>query len=339
MDQSLSERHEVELIAEKNAVQPEPSELKTSILKCGSGRVLPDFFDPTARIQAIKKDLVASDYSICFERSLLLEDFRRSRAFSKNDHQILKRAKSLAYVFRHRKPSIYEGELIAGNLSSKRTAANYYIESASSGVVEDVFRLRKRPVPIVLTLREKLTLLRLVLKHSSSSIPGRTFFHFGRFSSLFTCVLNPKRFIVTELAGVSHQVPDYRLIVEKGLKHVDDTAKKYLEDNKNAKGETLSIEQAAFYEGTRIVIAGIKDMAANLAKEALRLAGESGASAQRRSELRSIAHACLRVPYKPSRTLQEGLQACWIMHICMNLEDFEQGISFGGSIRFFTAFI
>jgi pyruvate-formate lyase len=35
------------------------------------------------------------------------------------------------------------------------------------------------------------------------------------------------------------------------------------------------------------------------------------------------------VPYYPPATFQEGLQACWLLHIAMLLEDFEQGMSFG----------
>ncbi|MHB0886297.1 MAG: pyruvate formate lyase family protein, partial [Bacillota bacterium] len=34
-------------------------------------------------------------------------------------------------------------------------------------------------------------------------------------------------------------------------------------------------------------------------------------------------------PHEPARTFLEGLQACWLVHVAMNLEDIEQGMSFG----------
>jgi pyruvate formate-lyase/glycerol dehydratase family glycyl radical enzyme len=70
-------------------------------------------------------------------------------------------------------------------------------------------------------------------------------------------------------------------------------------------------------------------MAANLADEAERLASEPGLSCERRSELLESAEACRHVPYEPARTFLEGLQACWLVHLALNLEDFEQGLSFG----------
>tara|TARA_R110001592_G_scaffold43362_1_gene140523 strand:+ start:879 stop:3353 length:2475 start_codon:yes stop_codon:yes gene_type:complete len=287
------------------------------------------YFEPSARIKAIRQSLFESEYSICLERPSLLENFWNSAEFNKKDHTLIQRAKALAYVFSHRKPVIYEDELISGNMSSKRIAANYYIESASSSIVEDIFSLEDRAVPLKLSKAEKLKLVNLSLRHTTKSVAYKTFFTPTRISKLSSTILNAKRFIVTEEAGVSHQVGNYQKVVHEGLSSVADAAKKCLEEGRTPSGNLLDADQIAFYEAIGITIQGIRQMAENLADEATRLARDLSLSEQRRSELLEIASACRRVPFYPARTLQEGLQACWIVHVCLNLEDFEQGLSFG----------
>lgn len=289
----------------------------------------PSYFEPSARIIGIKQALFDSEYSICFERPSLLEAFWNSSEFKKEDHTLIQRAKALAYVFSHRKPVIYQDELISGNMTSKRIAANYYIEGASSSIVEDLFSLEDRAVPLKLSASEKIKLVDLSLRHPFKSVASQAFFKPSRISKLSSTVLNAKRFIVTEEAGVSHQVGNYQKVVHEGLSAVAEAAKKCLEEGKTPTGNLLDADQVAFYESTCITIQGIRQMAENLADEATRLARDLSLSKERRSELLAIASACRHVPFYPARTLQEGLQACWIVHVCLNLEDFEQGISFG----------
>lgn len=289
----------------------------------------PAYFEPSDRIKAIRQSLFEAEYSICLERPSLLEDFWRSPKFNKKEHSLIQRAKALAYVFSHRKPVIYPNELISGNMSSKRIAANYYIESASSSIIEDIFSLEDRAVPLKLNQAEKLKLLSLTLRHSTKSVAYKAFFTPKRISKLSSTILNAKRFIVTEEAGVSHQVGNYQKVVHEGLGSVADAAKKCLETGRTPSGNLLDSDQHAFYESIGIIIQGVRQMAENLANEATRLAKDVNQSEQRRSELLEIASACRRVPFHPARTLQEGLQACWIVHVCLNLEDFEQGLSFG----------
>jgi formate C-acetyltransferase len=78
-----------------------------------------------------------------------------------------------------------------------------------------------------------------------------------------------------------------------------------------------------------ITIDGIRKMAENLAHEAQNMASRPGVPEWRKVELLESAKACRRVPFEPARTYLEGLQATWLVHVALNLEDFEQGLSFG----------
>ncbi len=287
------------------------------------------FTEPTGRIKSIRKTLFETPYSLCLERPLLFDSFWKSPEGkqAKKEHPFVRRARALEYVFSRRKPRIYNGELIIGNMTSKRIAANYYHEGGSVNILEDIFRLQRRAIPLTMTVREKIQLLRIGLKYVLTSIAGRAFILSGRFSD-FIDFFMAKRYFITEEAGIGHQCVDYQTVVHEGLKSIDRRAEKYLSDKRNGNGP-LDSDQAAFYQSVRLTIAGIRRMASNLAEEAERLARLPGTAAERKDELMESAAACRRVPYEPARTFLEGLQACWLVHIALNLEDFEQGLSFG----------
>ena len=285
---------------------------------------------PSQRIAGIRADLLATGYSICLERPTLLEKFLRSPAGRKatTEHPLLRRAQSLAFIFSHRKPRIYPGELIIGNMTSKRIAANYYPEGGSINILEDVFRLERRHIPIQLTAWEKWRLVGIGLRLIWGSVGARTLLRMGRFSH-FLDFFRAKRYFITEAAGIGHQVGGYWNVVHHGLRRADEAAARCLQTGTLTDGTPITPDQVAFYESVRVTIEGIRRMAENLAKEAERLAAGPNVAAERRAELLASASACRHVPYQPARTFLEGLQSCWLVHVAMNLEDFEQGMSFG----------
>ncbi len=291
---------------------------------------LEPFPKPTERISRIRAELLATPYSICLERPKLFDRFARSPEgkVAKKEHPLVRRAEALAYVFSHRQPHIYADELIVGNMTSKRVATNYYQEGGSVNILEDVWRLKHRTIPLHLSAAEKAYLASVATRKGVTSVGGRALLRPGRIS-YFIDFFRAKRHFVTEEAGVGHQVGDYRMVVQEGLRSIAEEAGRRLESGATSKEAPLTEDQAAFYRSVVITIEGIKQMAANLAAEAERLAAEPGLAPDRRAELLRAAEACRHVPYERARTFQEGLQAIWLVHIAINLEDFEQGLSFG----------
>ncbi len=286
--------------------------------------------EPSARIRAIKADLFATSYSICLERPKLLLRFQHSREgrMARKDHPLVRRAKALASLMTQRVPRIYNGELIIGNMTSKRIAANYYPEGGSINILEDLFRLENRQIPLKMSTREKVDLVRIGLSGLFNSIGARALLKPGRMR-YFLDFFRAKRYFITEEAGIGHQVGGYHDVVHHGLQRADRIAEGCLQAGTLPNGTVMNTDQKAFYQAIRITIRGIRALAANLADEAERLADDKRLSPERRAELQTAAATCRHVPYQPSRTFLEGLQACWLVHVAMNLEDFEQGMSFG----------
>lgn len=282
---------------------------------------------PGARALRLKAALHDAGYSICLERPRLLKAFRKSGA-GKGEHPLVQRALALAHVMKHRQPRLYDDELIIGNVSSKRVGANFYPEGTSVNIIEDLFKLQDRPIKLKLSRREQLELAALAADNVFTNMGARAFARPG-FTGELLEILTPKRYIVTEEAGVGHQVGDYRRLVEEGLVETDRIAARCLDTRTLPDGTPADADQLAFYRSLRITIDGIRAMATNLADAAERDALRTDISDQRRAELLAAAQACRRVPYYPPATFQEGLQACWLLHIAMLLEDFEQGMSFG----------
>ncbi|HVN72838.1 MAG TPA: pyruvate formate lyase family protein, partial [Desulfomonilia bacterium] len=289
------------------------------------------FTAATSRISAIKAELLSTPYSICLERPKLLEEFLSSkdgRLSAKLDHPLIHRARALHYLYSHRMPRIYADELIIGNMTSKRIAANYYIEGGSINILEDIARLGKRAVPLKLSVPETAELLRIGLKNAFKSVGAKALLRPGRLS-YFLDFFRAKRHYVTEEAGIGHQVGNYWMVVNEGLVRPYEEAKSSLEEGRLANGSPIDADQRAFFSSVLITIDGIRKMAENLAERAELEAKKPGLSEQRRAELLESARVCRRVPFEPARTYLEGLQAVWLVHVALNLEDFEQGLSFG----------
>lgn len=285
--------------------------------------------DPLPRIAAIRDALLSEKPSLCLERPTLLREFERGPGRSaRNDHPLVHRARIIAFLLTRRKPRIYEHELIIGNVTSKRIAANYYPEGGSVNILEDLTRLDKRPNPINLSTTEHLRLLHLGLRAVPGSIAGRALLRPSR-AKHFADFFLASRYFVTEEAGIAHQAGGYRNVIHCGLREADRFAARCLRSNALPHARPLDTDQRAFYLAIRIVIDAIRRMADNLATEAERIASLPATPPLRRQELLRSASACRRVPFEPSRTLLEGLQACWLVHIALLQEDFEQGMSFG----------
>jgi len=300
-------------------------------------RISPDktatggFVAPTPRTAEIRAELMATPYSICLERPRLLQAFRRSKEGSlaaRTEHLLVQRALALKYVFSHRKPHIYDNELIIGNMTSKRIAANYYIEGGSINILEDVLRLNRRTIPVKMSRMETADLIVAGLRNLFKSVGAKALLKPGRIG-YFLDFFRAKRHFVTEEAGIGHQVGNYRMVVHQGLKSVHEEAATRLEEGKLADGSTLDTDQIAFFRAVMITIEGIRQMAQNLAAEAEMLARGPNVPEWRKAELLESAAACRHVPFEPARTYLEGLQAVWLVHMALNLEDFEQGLSFG----------
>lgn len=127
-------------------------------------------------------------------------------------------------------------------------------------------------------------------------------------------------------AGLGNEIPDYRMVLEKGLKDVIARAQA-AKDALDLK-EPGNVKKAFFLEGVirgnQAVVAYARRVADKCAQEA-----EACAMPQRKKELEQLAEICRRVPYEPVRTFHEAVQSIFFILLAVHLESNGHAISLG----------
>lgn len=309
---------------EQRALRPDADHMSCAISDGAEAAPTPE------RIGRIRGAIHDAGYSMCLERPELLIKFRHSREgrHYRKEHPAVRRAAALAFVMANRGARVYDDELIAGGMTAKRVAANYYPEGASINMLEDLFRLKNRAVPIRLSRRERVKLVWIAARTVRDSVFYRALSKPKRLRHVWE-MLHAERYMVTEQAGVAHQAGNYARVIRDGLQATDQLAQRCLDEDATPGGDQLNDDARAFYRSVRLVAQGIRQMAENLADEALRSAERPETTEARRGELTELAETLRRVPWLPARNFREGLQSTWLMHVALCLEDYEQSLSFG----------
>jgi formate C-acetyltransferase len=114
-------------------------------------------------------------------------------------------------------------------------------------------------------------------------------------------------------AGLSHKVPHYPDVLEKGLSGIlaeieTKVAEIGARPASDERGQKLSLFQAMRIEVQAVI--ALANRYADLAEAQ----ADSAPSVARREELQRIAQVCRRVPALPPRTFQEAAQSFWLVH-------------------------
>ncbi|NLL58768.1 MAG: formate C-acetyltransferase, partial [Firmicutes bacterium] len=108
--------------------------------------------------------------------------------------------------------------------------------------------------------------------------------------------------------GLSLILPDYAKVIHEGLEKIITDAREELKKLRYT--DTDAIKKADFLKATIIAFEAIVRLAKRFGDLAGRMAAEEEEPV-RKKELLTIAETCYRVPGKPARTFQEGIQSFW----------------------------
>jgi formate C-acetyltransferase len=229
---------------------------------------------------------------------------------------IIRKAKTLRHLLRHKSVRIYPDELIVGNMGSRRISAIIQPELSGVFMATDLLWIDKRKTtPLRISWRERLKLLFGVFPYwLFRNMPVRAFSR--RWRELLRYVLEQLKaayYLINEAGGIGHFLPNYEKMLKLGVKG-------YL--------ETMAGKEGDLYKAARVACEGLVDFAGRVADEAERLALEEKGD-ERAAELKEIARICRKVPYNPAETFHEALQSLWLTHMVVCLEGLNSAISFG----------
>ncbi len=285
----------------------------------------------TPRITALHRAVTTAEPAVCPERALIWTAyFRKRKNRRKSPH--VQMAEALRDVLAKKSISIYPGELIVGNFSSKRVGGSIYPELSGVVVMEDVFRFRTRKTsPLQISGADIRRLLSIVPFWSTRFVSLKAYANPLKKLRFVVNQLRAHTYIINESGGISHVAPDYEKLVSIGTEGIKQEAAAC-----QARVPKKS-EAWYFYEGVRIVCDALAEFGLRYAVLAERMA-EAETEAARKRELRSIAEACRRVPRSGARSLHEAVQSLFFAQIAINLESLDNSVCPGRMDHYLLSF-
>ena len=340
----------------------------------------------SARLAAIRADLLDAEYAVCTQKASLLTEYLRdqegdgtfSRALSGLDRLHAKAysasiraqlhgkelptwrgavnaklvsvwqaltghdspqtqalfAGGLAHVLDHMRLEVYDHELIVGNASSARVGAPLHPDYSGVLIAAELDQIASRETnPLHITPAQKRTMRESVVPYwyrrsVLARAPG-----YSANPELLNQMNDGQRFILTQLAGISHVTPDYPSVLRLGFVGLERRLRDRLQQLESATPEyaqptAAERAQVAFCEaGLTVCAAAIRY--GRRWSEHLRGLAVRETDATRKGELNELASIFERVPAQPAQSFHEALQSVFITHVIVHQESFQHGVSFG----------
>ncbi|MDY6911921.1 MAG: pyruvate formate lyase family protein, partial [Chloroflexota bacterium] len=278
------------------------------------------------RLEQLRESHFNAHSEICTELPRLMTQYMKTLD-DPNDSPELRVAKRLKYVLENKRAVIADNSLLAGTTTTKPVGVILYPDFLNTLSIwpelETIHRRKKNPNGITREEIEELNfeIFPYWMNRTVGEVARREF-------NNPICHQIMERiafYICSKPVCISHTIPDYASVVNRGLKAIKAEA----EEQERVLGSSeADRDKAHFYQAVGLVIDGILAYAQNLSREADRLAGiESDAG--RKRELEAMRDICARVPGEKPQTFHEALNAIWICKIALHQENANVGFSIG----------
>ena len=266
---------------------------------------------------------------VCAERAKLMTDWFRKNGFEMDTsgnpwNPGLRQALSFKHVMEGKKALIRKNDLFAGSTTSnENTGGIVYPEAHGTMIWGEMYNIDKRALIPFDIKKETIDLLH------HDIFPfwiDRNFKELTRDKNHYPlsqkiderCVA----FFVWKSVGISHTIPDFQAVLQKGLNGVKDDIAVRLKD------EGISVEQSNTLQAMRLCLEGVESYSRNLSAEA-QLQAVSEQDPTRKQELERITDICSRIPMSPAKSLEEAIQAIWTIWVALHQENTDTGLSLG----------
>lgn len=283
--------------------------------------------DSFPRLAKLQHRVFSQKPEICIERARYVTKYLK---YHDNPRDIpeLRQAKKVRHFLKRKRAVYHDDNLLAGSTTSKALGAPLFPEFFALTLWPELETVSTREKnPQILSETDALELDRAIFPFwmdKNVLEVARKRFDNPDCIKLFESLV----FFIAGKAGcISHCVPGYVPMLEKGLKGLIREAADFEERAKQF-GDDESEDQAYFYKAVQISLQGIIEYAENLAIEAEYLA-ESTDDPIKRQEYVDIAAVCRRVPASPARTFREAVNAIWICQVGIHAENINMAMSPG----------
>ncbi|MCC6766260.1 MAG: formate acetyltransferase [Deltaproteobacteria bacterium] len=275
-----------------------------------------------SRIARLKDAVQQAAPAVCPERALLWTEYFADRG-NRAKPRAIQAAEALAHVLAKKQVRIHPDELVVGNFSSKRVGGAIYPELHGVAMLREIATFPHRRVNPLAVSRDEIAALQRIMPFWAPRMLGfRVYRSPWNKASFLREQLAPRHYVLNELAGIAHVVPDYAKLIAIGTDGIAKEARAAQQLHGPAS------EQWAFLEGVAIIADALARFGERYAPVAERLAAHETDTA-RRAELGLVAATCRRVPRFGARSFVEAVQSITFAQIALNLESLDNGISPG----------
>ncbi len=265
---------------------------------------------------------------VCPERPKLVTDWYKKNGFETDSsgkpwNPELRQAHAFKYLMENRKPIIRKNDLIAGTTTTKEIGVVVYPDSHGTMIWSELLTVPHRSLnPYDMSMETAELLHRDVFPF----FIHRNFKEWVRdnYDSPL-CQAIDERFAVYFIwkqAALSHTIPDFPKILRLGITGLIEEIREHMA------AADATPEQNATRSAMILCLEGLMAYGRNLARQAAADAAKT-TDQKRRKELEHIAAICEQVPAHPASTLDEAVNAMWIIWVGLHMENTNAGLSLG----------
>jgi pyruvate formate-lyase/glycerol dehydratase family glycyl radical enzyme len=264
---------------------------------------------------------------ICIERARHITKYLRYMD-EPQDSAELRQAKKVSHFLSRKAAVFHDCNLLAGTTTSKPLGAPLFPEFFSLSLwpeLETVSTREKNPQKLTAEEARELN-LEIFPYWMDRSVLEVARLRSGN-PECFKLFESLVFFIAGKAGCISHAVPTYGPMLEKGLLGLIEDAANCQARAADADSD-ISPKQVEFYQALQIALNGIIAYAGNLADEAEHLSRIVD-DEQAKREYSEIAAVCRRVPAHPATTFREAVNAIWICQVGIHAENINMAMSPG----------
>ena len=288
--------------------------------------------DDFPRLKKLKTRRFSLKPAICVERAKLLTEYHREHGFEIDGSGTpidpnIRQAEAMNHIMSLRKPVIHDDYLLAGSTTTKEVGIPIYPEFIGLTIWPELRTIGSRELNPNDITSEDADILNFEVFPFWMERNVREYCR-SKYGNPISQQLE-ERFVLYFMMknnAISHTVPDFPKIISCGMDSVRIQADQL-------KAQTREDDKGNFYEAVLVSIDGVLTYAANLSREAARMADAldpaNPEQVQRIDELREMARICAKVPAQPAESVHEALMSIWISFVCLHVENANSALSIG----------
>ena len=267
------------------------------------------------RIEFLKKDLYRNKREVSIERALL---YMESHKETEGEPQIIRRAKATKNILDKVEINIREKEIIAGNRCVKPRSGVISPEMDPYWILEEIDTIDQRSQDKFIFTENDMKIYREVIFPYWKGISMKDSIEKQIDAEIKESVKEKIVNLNQTDKGQGHIIPDYKLVLDKGLKELIQEIDLKIEEN----------PENDFYKASKITLESSRDHILRYKKLADELLLKETDN-ERIKDLQMISKISQKIATEKPETFLEALQLLWYMCVILQHESNASSISLG----------